>query len=407
MVIYLPMLLIFFYLLFRLVLPARLRPGTKAAAVLLLFLASQQHLLKSLFFGNLSSPELPVPVLLVLGWFFVCLLVLFVFTLLRDMALLAKKLKERLFARKPLRRGNLSPAKRELLTRREFLARGAAVVPAAIGAKQAVMAGLIMLPTGYGVSQAITTPEIKNLEARLPRLPKALDGLVLAQISDTHVSPLFRQAWARKLVEQVNELNPDLVLITGDLVDGLPADRAESVAEFRKLRARHGVFACPGNHEYYSDYPSWMEMFAELNIDMLRNSHRLLGVNRNGQSGELVVAGLTDAVADRFALPLPDIKAALAGTPERAPRILLDHRPGNAALNAAAGIDLQLSGHTHGGQMIGMSEIVSMFNHGYVRGWYDVNGMPMYVSAGAGLWNGFPVRLGVPPEIARITLRAA
>lgn len=121
-------------------------------------------------------------------------------------------------------------------------------------------------------------------------------------------------------------------------------------------------------------------MYAELGVRMLLNRHAVIGAN----GAELVLVGVTDGVA----------------------RILLDHRPGNADRNALAGVDLQLSGHTHGGQIAGMTELVSAFNNGYLHGWYRPGGMPLYVSAGAGLWNGFPVRLGVSAEIARITLRS-
>lgn len=395
MVIYIPTAMIFFYLLFRLVLPSRLTLKYKAAAGVALFLVSQSPLLKRLFFGSLSAPELPVPVLLIQGWLFICLLLLCALVLARDAVRLAGWTAGR------LRSFIQARAKPVSLDRRRFLSRGVAAVPAALGAKQAFLSGLIMLPTAYGVSQSIAVPVVKAHDIALPGLPRGLDGFSLVQISDTHVSPLLRKDWVGSLVERVNGCNPDLIIITGDLVDGLPADRADSVAVFRKLKARHGVFACAGNHEYYSDFHAWMAMFAELDIRMLLNAHTVV----EDGGGELVIAGVTDPVAANFALPEPDLAAALAGAPDAAPRILLDHRPGNAAANAAARIDLQLSGHTHGGHMLGMTELVAMFNHGYVHGWYDVKGMPMYVNSGAGLWSGFPVRLGVPPEIARITLR--
>ena len=186
-----------------------------------------------------------------------------------------------------------------------------------------------------------------------------------------------------------------------DLVDGLPAARAESAAELRRLRARHGVLACAGNHEYYSGFKAWTEIFSDLGITMLLNGHQVLGI----RGRELVLAGVTDPVAARFGLPEPDLATALAGAPDRTARILLDHRPGNAPRNARQDVDLQLSGHTHGGHAPGLNALVALFNHGYVRGWYRVEGMPLYVSSGAGLWNGFPLRVDVPSEIALITLR--
>jgi predicted MPP superfamily phosphohydrolase len=163
-----------------------------------------------------------------------------------------------------------------------------------------------------------------------------------------------------------------------------------------------------GNHEYYSDYPAWIQAFPRLGLKLLLNGHALLNIN----GCQLVLAGLTDLAAANYAHELPDLRKALAGTPEKAVRILLDHRPGRAPQNAAMALhlqrplDLQLSGHTHGGQIKGMNYIVRRMNQGFVYGWYTVNGAPMYVSSGAGLWSGFPIRLGVPSEIAHIVLRA-
>lgn len=394
MVIFFPAALIFLYLFVRLILPLPMSGKAKAAAGVVLFLVSQEHLLNRIFFGSLSSPDLPVLVLLVQGWLFAALLILCVFVLVRDIVCLVRWFLGKVLFRRPKKIFSSD--------RRAFLVNGAAALPAVFGARQALLSGLILAPTAYGASQAVAPPEARAMDVLLPRLPAALDGLTLVQISDTHVNPLFRKDWVVRLVERVNALNPDIILITGDVVDGLPADRADSVAVFRKLRARHGVFTCVGNHEYYGDFHAWTALFPEFGLSVLMNGHSTLDIRGH----ELVIAGVTDIAAQRFALPEPDVAGALAGAPAGAVRILLDHRPGNAARNALAGVDLQLSGHTHGGHMPGMADIVARFNQGYVRGWYDVHGMPLYVNAGAGLWSGFPVRLGVPPEIACITLRA-
>ncbi len=410
--------LLFLYLLFRLVLPSSRGRRGKAAMAVLLFIVAHEHLLKRLFFGSLPSPELPALVLMLQGWLFTSLILLFLLVLLRDICRLAGRLCEwfsvrlqtRLRARFPERSARTpqpalpgaEPEEPPAFGRRRFLTASLGAIPAAYGAQRALLSGLVMLPTAYGVREAVQIPEIHETEVFLPKLPKELDGLTLAQISDMHVSPLLREDWVKGLVERVNSLDPDLIVFTGDMVDGLPARRAESMAPLRNLRARHGIFACAGNHEYYSDYKSWMERFPDLGITMLLNSHASLAINGR----ELILAGLTDMAAARFGLPEPDLAAALRGAPEQAPRILLDHRPGNAPVNALSGVDLQLSGHTHGGHAYGMTRLVAAFNRGYVHGWYRAEGMPLYVSAGAGLWNGFPIRVGVPPEIARITLRA-
>lgn len=396
---YLPAALLFLYLFFRLVLPSGLSRVGKTVAGVALFAVSQEHLLNGLFFGGLSAPHLPPWVLLLQGWLFTSLLLLFALTLLRDVCCLGLWLTG--FARRAFGRNSSRPAAFSS-DRRRFLASSLSAVPASTLGR-ASLAGLVLAPTAWGVREAVAVPEVRQREIGLPRLPAALDGLRLAQISDLHVSPLLRKDWVRAVVDRVNAQEADVVLLTGDLVDGLPAERAESVAELRRLRARHGVLACVGNHEYYSGFKAWTEIFSDLGMVMLLNSHQVLGI----RGRELVLAGVTDPVAARFGLPQPDLTAALAGAPDGAPRVLLDHRPGNAARNARAHMDLQLSGHTHGGHAPGMSALVALFNHGYVRGWYRVDGMPLYVSTGAGLWNGFPLRVDVPSEIALITLRRA
>jgi predicted MPP superfamily phosphohydrolase len=170
-----------------------------------------------------------------------------------------------------------------------------------------------------------------------------------------------------------------------------------------ELGARDGVVAIPGNHEYYAEYVNWLKTFDRLGLRMLLNGHTTIELG--GQS--LVLAGITDAAASRVGQPLPAIDAALAGVPPSATVILLSHRPVGAARHAQAGARLQLSGHTHGGQILGPHLLTQWANEGYVSGMYRVGGMQLYVSNGAGLWNGFPIRLGRPSEITRIVLRAA
>ena len=369
--------LIFAYVLVRCILPLPVNGKIKLLASVLLLLVAQQHVLIRYVFGGMASPELPVPVLLASGWSFASLIFMFLLLLTRDIFL--------------------------LLRRFILHAKKCAEPPFSHGRRQAILTALAVVPAAYGVGQGVMAPSVHSVETRLPRLPRELDGLTLVQISDLHVSPLFQEQRTRAVVDAVNALEPDLILFTGDTVDGVPGRRAGSIAPLKDLRARYGVFGCAGNHEYYGDYAAWMRTFPALGLTMLLNSHAVLGIR--GQ--KLVVAGITDIVAERFSLPGPDLAKALAGAPEDAVRILLDHRPGNAPENAKAGVDLQLSGHTHGGHILGMTQLVARFNQGFLYGWYQVDAMRMYVSSGAGLWNGFPVRLGVPSEIARIVLRSA
>ncbi|UKI30973.1 MAG: metallophosphoesterase [Lentisphaeria bacterium] len=161
-----------------------------------------------------------------------------------------------------------------------------------------------------------------------------------------------------------------------------------------ELSARYGVFGVPGNHEYYSGSREWIAFLSSLGIQMLCNEHRFLP-ERN-----VAVAGVTDPAAARMGETPPDIEKALAGIPSGALKLLLAHQPGLAHRAAEAGVDIQLSGHTHGGMVRGVDRLVALFNGGFVSGLYQVGGMTLYLTNGTGIWSGFPVRLGVPSEIA-------
>ncbi|MDR2124660.1 MAG: metallophosphoesterase [Desulfovibrio sp.] len=372
---------LFFYLLFRLVLLLPARRPFKAAAALVLLLATQQHILTRLFFGGLASPDLPRPVLMTQSLLLVSCLFLFLTVLLRDAVLLVRGALRRMRKRPGDQAGSGFSQGRRLV----------------------LLACPAVLAAAYGLRRALEVPQVRETQCFLPGLPAELDGLRIAHVSDLHIGPLLLRPWTEAVVEAVNGLKPDLAVLTGDIVDGLPALRADSVAPLRHLRARCGVFACAGNHEYYADFRAWMRAFSALGTDMLQNEGRVLNIGGR----QLFIAGVTDIAAARFSLPPPDCAAAAGGAPQTAVRVLLAHRPSGAELNAAAGFNLQLSGHTHGGQILGLQRVVAAFNDGYLYGWYEIRGMRLYVSSGAGLWNGFPVRLGVPSEIAHITLRRA
>jgi predicted MPP superfamily phosphohydrolase len=365
------------YIVFRLIPALPLPLVGKCLTALVLLLASQIHLINRLFFGTLASSEAPFAVVVVQGWLFGAFLLLAIFLLLKDIGALLL-----------LALGKVTGAHPAL------------AVPAILWTSALAAAALIL--SAIGVWQAIRVPDTRMVEVTLDRLPAELDGLRLVQLSDLHASRLLQGPWQRAVVEKTNALTPDLILITGDLVDGSPANRAADVAPWRDLKARLGVLAVPGNHEYYSNYPAWMAAFGELGLRMLRNEHVLI----RDKGHTLVVAGTTDRRAAGFGLPPPDIKAALAGAPGNALVLLLAHQPREAEIYAEAGVDLQLSGHTHGGQIAGLHFIVQAVNEGFVSGLYRVGAMWLHVSNGAGLWNGFPVRLGRPSEITLITLRS-
>ncbi|MDP9839759.1 putative MPP superfamily phosphohydrolase [Neorhizobium huautlense] len=191
-----------------------------------------------------------------------------------------------------------------------------------------------------------------------------------------------------------------MTVITGDFIDGRLKDRRDDVAPLASLRARDGVFAIPGNHEYYFGYESWMRHDANMGIRMLLNNHSVIERGND----KLVLAGLTDLAARGSAFLQPDLDAALHGAPQ-APIILLEHQPGMARRSASAGVALQLSGHTHGGMVLGLDRIVARANDGFVSGLYQIDGMQLYVNNGTGLWPGFALRIGRPSELTVFTLK--
>ena len=188
-----------------------------------------------------------------------------------------------------------------------------------------------------------------------------------------------------------------MILITGDFIDGTVEARRADVEPLARLRARDGVFGVAGNHEYYFGWREWTARFEELGIRMLANENAAI---RRGEAA-LTVAGLPDGYIERT-----EARKALEGAPEGAFVVLMDHRPGNARANVEAGVDLQLSGHTHGGMVWGLARVIAKYNGGFVNGWYDVDGMKLFVSPGTGIWNGFLTRLGVPSELTVLTLRS-
>ena len=259
---------------------------------------------------------------------------------------------------------------------------------------------------GYGMAHALALPQVKRVTVMLPGLPDALEGFTIAQLSDLHVSLLFRGDRVKAIVDRVNGLSPDMVAITGDVVDGEVADRAADLTPLAALSAPYGVWGCEGNHEHYVDYPGWRAFLPTLGIHMLYNDHGVVVV----KGTPLVVAGLTDLIADKFDDEVPQLSKALAGAPE-AFTLLLAHQPKLARRVAGRGPALQLAGHTHGGQIPGVDLLTKLLNAGYLAGLYrvttDLGEMALYVNSGTDLWNGFAIRLGTTGEITLVTLTKA
>ena len=249
---------------------------------------------------------------------------------------------------------------------------------------------------------ALRTPALVDVAVSLKRLPKSMQGLTILQISDLHVGPTIRSDVVEALVDRVNALQPDLIVLTGDLVDGSVAALGPEMTAFKQLRSRYGTFFVTGNHEYYSGVDEWLAWWRAQGVTVLRNERVTIG------SGADVfdLAGVDDWQAGRFGNGHGhDLPKAMANRdPDRAV-ILLAHQPKSIEEAAAHGVDLQLSGHTHGGQLWPFSFLVGL-QQPYVAGLARHRDTWIYVSRGAGYW-GPPMRFGAPSELTRITLQAA
>ena len=350
--------------------PLPLPLWAKIPAALLMLGASQFHLWSRLSSGSVFAPEFPRSVVILFNWGFGALLLLAVLQVVLDAGALLTMLVRREVVREP-----------------DGLRYAAALLAALLAAA--------------GVANALRVPPVNDVTIAIRDLPASFDGYRIVQLTDLHVSRLFTARWAQAVVDRSNAAGADLIVVTGDFIDGSVQMRRADVEPLRHLRAPDGVYAIPGNHEYFFDYRAWMRHLSGMGFRMLPNAHAV--VERGG--ARLVVAGVTDLSAPSVGEAAPDLGLALRGAPAEVPVVLLDHQPRQARTAAARGVALQLSGHTHGGMIIGLDRLVARGNAGFVSGRYKLGGMTLYVSNGTGLWPGFALRLGVPSEITRITLR--
>jgi predicted MPP superfamily phosphohydrolase len=289
---------------------------------------------------------------------------------------------------------------RDLLLLVGILALSAAHVYLLKSVSADAVAALAVFATGAGFASARRRARIVNVDVPIQNLPPALHGFSIAQISDVHVGAAIRKKYVEAIVDAVNALRPDLIAVTGDVVDGPVLELAPHTAPLAKLTARHGAFFVTGNHEYYSGNRDWIDEFRRLGLKVLLNEHRVL----THDGAPLVIAGVTDYSAHHFdPTQRSDPAAALAGAPlEAGARILLAHQPRSASAAATAGYDLQLSGHTHGGQFWPWNLFVR-FQQPFTAGLHRLNKLWVYVSRGTGYW-GPPNRFGAPSEITRLRL---
>jgi predicted MPP superfamily phosphohydrolase len=270
------------------------------------------------------------------------------------------------------------------IDRRLLLARGAAIV-----------AGLTATGiTGYGVKTALGPPQLNRVQIPLAKLPRTLDGTRLAVVSDIHLGPLAGSHHVGRIVDLINSVNPDIVCVVGDLVDGTVGELGRFAQPLAGIRSRLGAYFVTGNHEYYSGFQPWIDEVARLGVRPLCNERLALG--------GLDLAGVNDLGGVAYG-DAADFGKALGDRDPSRPVVLMAHQPLAAFQAAEYGVDLQVSGHTHGGQMAPFNLLVKL-QQPIVSGFGRVDGVPVYVTNGAGFW-GPPVRVGAPPQVTVIDLR--
>ncbi len=267
----------------------------------------------------------------------------------------------------------------------------------------AVVAGVTAVLVAWGAVEAMRVPRVRVTEVVLPRLGRGLDGTRVVLLADTHYGPIDRTRWSARTAAAVNDLDPDIVCHVGDIADGTVARRRGQAAPLGGIRARLARVYVTGNHEYFGEAQAWLDHMAELGWQPLHNRHEV--VERGGD--RLVLAGVDDATASGSGLPGhgASLTAALAGADPALPVLLLAHQPRQVDRAAEAGVDLQVSGHTHGGQIWPFHHLVRIDQpsvHGLTRHGERTR---LYTTRGAGFW-GPPLRIFAPSEISLLVLRA-
>ncbi|WP_394824564.1 metallophosphoesterase [Pendulispora albinea] len=253
---------------------------------------------------------------------------------------------------------------------------------------------------GYGVASVLAPVVVKPVRIGLKKFPSRLGVYRIVQLTDVHIGPTIDGTWLRGVVERVNALQPDLVAITGDLVDGKVEALREHVAPLGDLRAKHGVFFVTGNHEYYSGVDQWLAELGRLGVRVLRNEHVRIG---QGEAS-FDLAGVDDWRSHEYGNGHgADLARAVEGRDPERELILLAHQPKQALEAAKSGVGLQLSGHTHGGQIFPWGFFVKL-DQGFVAGLDRVGDMLLYTSCGTGYW-GPPMRVGAPAEITLLEVQ--
>ncbi|MDR6241505.1 metallophosphoesterase [Aureibacter tunicatorum] len=270
-----------------------------------------------------------------------------------------------------------------------------------IGIRKAVNSVLIIGAFGltlYGYRQAVKVPPFKYIDVKIDNLPIELEGVTIAQLTDLHIAYPCQTDWLRDVVEKVNSANPDLVVITGDVADQKASRIEKEIGSLANIKAKYGKYFVTGNHEYYHDHEGWIQKMEELDFTVLMNDYDIV----EHKSKSIIVAGVPDYEQSAKHDQYSDPEMAMEGAPSADVKILLAHQPQNIYEASMAGYDLQLSGHTHGGQFFPWNLIIGMAQE-FLHGLHTYQNTQLYVSRGTGYW-GPPIRLSAPSEITLIRL---
>ena len=356
--------------------PLKINRWWKVGIFFILAVISQKYLIMYLFGGKaLFAPALPRSFMLFTAWLY-AVLICWCGTLLVSLII---RIAIRLYHRR--KQKEMPKNWNKWVCRSNF-----------------ILLGVSIFVTLLGLYWGTSLPPVKEHTIYLKDLPPEAEGMRIALLSDLHIDYISKPEHIKEIVRRTNAAKPDLIVITGDFVDGSVERCGKKVELLKELKAPYGVWGVPGNHEYYSGYQSWMYFLEhDANITMLLNRSVKLP---NG----VYLAGTTDQGAKRKWEEMPDINKAAAGIKPEDCSILLAHNP-KLAIEANNHFDLQFSGHTHGGMIFGMDLVVKIMNGGFVSGLYQVGDMQLYLTNGTYIWSGFPIRFGRPAEITLITLK--
>jgi len=368
-----PSLVLFFYVLVSLLLSLPYQPFIKVVAASVLLILVLKYTIYETIGGSFIAPDFPPWLLLIMEVLYSALVILAFLLVMKDCLALLLWL-SRLFG-------------------------SGQHLPFTPGGRGIGLLGTAIALSLFGTWKALQVPNVHTIEVTLPRLPAELDGFSIVQLSDLHIGILLKGKWLQAVVTRTNSLAADFVVLTGDMIDGTPEAIKKDIEPLRELKARHGVFGVTGNHEYYFDVQRWLPVFKELGVDILQNEYRTFSIlGRN-----MVLAGFSDPAGVRYGESGLNPEMFQRHLPEGV-RILLQHRPSGDSDGFVT--DLQLSGHTHGGNLFFIKWLIASFNGGLVGGLFDLDRKKLYVSPGTGIWAGFSCRLGIPSEITRIILKS-